>query len=137
MRVRPVLVTPDEPRLPQLFLLNCWSRIIMTYSDRDFTRRSQNSTPPPADLVMVDRQTLKKVLRILSQSVDVLAMANHCDILLYSLDNYLLEGKNVNINKSMVLLRHYLDLVPECLTEVGEKLVEAHDLMKVILEATK
>lgn len=109
----------------------------MTYSDRDFSHRSQNSTPAPADLVMVDRQTLKKVLRILSQSVDAVAAANHCDILLYSLDIYLLEGKNVNINKSMVLLRHYLDLVPESLTEVGEKLVEAHDLMKVILEATK
>lgn len=109
----------------------------MTHSDRDFARRSQNSTPPPADLVMVDRQTLKKVLRILSQSVDAVAVANHCDILLYSLDNYLLEGKNVNINKSMVLLRHYFDLVLESLTEVGQNLEEAHDLMKVVLEATK
>jgi hypothetical protein len=109
----------------------------MTRSDRDFATQSQNSTPPPTDLVMVDRQMLRNVLRILSQSVDVLAMANHYDILLYSLDNYFLEEKNVNINKSMILLRHYLDLVPEYLTEVGEKLVEAHDLMKVILEATK
>jgi len=109
----------------------------MTYSHPNFTRRSQNSTPPLPDLVMVDRQTLKKVLRILSQSVDAVAAANHCDILLYSLDNYLLEGKNVNINKSMVLLRHYLDLVPESLAEVGEKLEEAHDLMKVILAVTK
>jgi len=86
---------------------------------------------------MVDRQTLKKVLRILSQSVDAVAVSNHCEILLYSLNNYLLEGKNVNINKSMVLLRHYLELVPERLTEVGQKLEEAHDLMKVVLEATK
>jgi len=109
----------------------------MTYSGRNFTRQSQHSTPLPAELVMVDRQTLKKVLRILSQSVDAVAAANHCDILLYSLDNYLLEQKNVNINKSMILLRHYLELVPERLTEVGQKLEEAHDLMKVVLEATK
>jgi hypothetical protein len=69
--------------------------------------------------------------------VDAVAMANHCDILLYSLENYFSEGENVNINKSMVLLRHYLDLVPERLTELEEKLVEVHDLRKVILEATK
>ena len=109
----------------------------MTRSDGDFSVRSQNSTPLPADLVTVDRRTLKKVLRILGQSVDAVVMANHCDIMLYSLDNYLLEGKSININKSMLLLRYYLDSVPERLKEVADNLEEAHEIMKVILEATK
>lgn len=108
----------------------------MTRSDAYFARRSKNSTPPVVDLVTVDRQTLKKVLRILGQSMDTVIMANHCDILLYSLDNYLLEGRDVNVNKSMILLRHYLEAVPENLKEVAGNLEEAHELMKTILEAT-
>jgi hypothetical protein len=69
--------------------------------------------------------------------VDAMVRANHCDILLYSLDNYLLEGKNINVNKSMLLLRHYLDAVPENLKDVTDNLEEAHELMKVILDATQ
>jgi hypothetical protein len=69
--------------------------------------------------------------------MDAVIMANHCEILLYSLDNYLLEEKNINVNKSMILLRHYLDAVPENLKEVADNLEEAHELMKVILNATQ
>jgi hypothetical protein len=69
--------------------------------------------------------------------MDAVVTANHCDILLYSLDNYLAEGRNVNVNKSMILLRHYLEAVPENLKEVADNLEEAHELMKVILDATK
>jgi hypothetical protein len=68
--------------------------------------------------------------------MDAVIMANHCDVVLYSLDNYLTEGKNINVNKSMILLRHYLEAVPESLKEVADNLEEAHELMKVVLDAT-
>jgi hypothetical protein len=69
--------------------------------------------------------------------MDAVIMANHCDILLYSLDNYLTEEKSINVNKSMILLRYYLEAVPKNLKEVVDNLEEAHELMKVVLDATK
>jgi hypothetical protein len=57
--------------------------------------------------------------------------------MLYALDNYLSEERNVNVNKSMLLLRYWLDVTPERLKEVLDNLEEAHELMKVILDATK
>jgi hypothetical protein len=109
----------------------------MTRSDADFSARSQKSTPPVPDLVTVDRQTLKNVLRLLGRCVDDVQIANHTEIMLYALDNYLAEGKDINVNKSMLLLRYWLDVTPERLKEVVDNLEEARDLMKVILEATK
>jgi hypothetical protein len=109
----------------------------MTRSDANFSARSQKSTPPVPDLVTVDRQTLKNVLRLLSGCVDDVQIANHTEIMLYALDNYLSEEKDVNVNKAMLLLRYWLDVTPERLKEVLGDLEEAHDLIKVILEATK
>ncbi len=137
MRVRPVLLTPDEPRLPQLLVQNNWSLKIMTRSDRDFATRSQNSRPLPADLVTCDRKTLKDVLRTLSRCSDAVQAVNHQEIMLVSLDNYLTEGKNINVNKSILLLQSWLEFVPERLKEVEERLNEVHETIRVILEATK
>jgi hypothetical protein len=109
----------------------------MTRSDRDFATRSQKSTPLSPDLVTVDRQTLRNVLRLLSRCVDDVQIANHTEIMLYALDHYLSEEKEVNVNKSMLLLRYWLDVTPERLKEVLDNLEEAHNLMKVILEVTK
>jgi hypothetical protein len=57
--------------------------------------------------------------------------------MLVSLDNYLSEEKSVNINKSILLLRYWLEFAPERLKQVEDRLDEAHKTMKVILEATK
>lgn len=109
----------------------------MTRSDADFSRRSQNSTRPSPDLVTVDRQTLRDILRILSRCSNDVQAANHCEIMLISLDNYLSESKNVNVNKALLLLQYWLESVPKRLKDVEDRLDEAHEAMKVILEATK
>jgi hypothetical protein len=57
--------------------------------------------------------------------------------MLVSLDNYLTEGKNINVNKSILLLQSWLEFVPERLKEVEERLNEVHETIRVILEATK
>jgi hypothetical protein len=109
----------------------------MTRFNPDFGRRSQKSTRLLPDLVTVDRQTLKNVLRLLSRCVDDVQIANHTEIMLYALDHYLSEEKEVNVNKSILLLRYWLDVTPERLKEVLDNLEEAHNTMKAILAATE
>lgn len=102
-----------------------------------FLRRSQNSTSLLANLIIVDRKTLRNLSRVLLRCLDDVQAVNHSEIMLTSLDNYLSEEKNVNINKSILLLRYWLEFSPERLKQVEDRLDEAHETMKVILEATK
>jgi hypothetical protein len=69
--------------------------------------------------------------------VDDVQIANHTEIMLYALDHYLSEEKEVNVNKSILLLRYWLDVTPERLKEVLDNLEEAHNTMKAILAATE
>jgi hypothetical protein len=109
----------------------------MTHLDPNFVRRSQTLTPRVPDLVTVDRQTLRRVLNMLGRCADDVRAANNCDIMLYSLDTYLSEQKNPNANKSILLLRYWLDVAPKLLNQAADNLQELHELLKVVLDATE
>jgi hypothetical protein len=69
--------------------------------------------------------------------LDDVQAVSHSEIMLVSLDNYLTEGKNINVNKSMLLLHYWLEFAPERLKQVEDRLDEIHETIRVILEATK
>ena len=109
----------------------------MTRSDDTLPGWSQNSTPSGVDMVTVDRKTLNRVLVLLGCSYDDVSGANHCEVMLFALDNYLTEEKKPDVNKAILFLRYWLHVVPGLLKGVMDSLNEAHTLLKVVLDATR
>ena len=109
----------------------------MTRSDDTLSGSSQNSTPPRVEMVICDRRTLNKVLRLISNSCDDVSGANHCEIMLFALNDYLSEEKDPDVNKSLLFLRYWLHVVPELLKGTLVELDEAHAILKAVLDATR
>ena len=94
-------------------------------------------SPDAGDQICIDRKTLKKILKLVLQSVDTLAYVCENDIFLRCLDNYLSEDENPKPGKSTLLLRCWLDVGPENLEEVAGWLEEAKVAIRVLLDASE
>jgi hypothetical protein len=89
------------------------------------------------DKVVVDQKTIKRLRSLLYQCADNIASDRDCEIFLTSLDMYLSEEKDPSASKSLLLLNHYRDVVPESLEKISGWLDEARDTLNAILVANK
>jgi hypothetical protein len=108
----------------------------MSHTDGCPCGRSQFLSIELIDKVVIDRKTLEKLRTTLRCCIDNIAGDRDCEIFLTSLDLYLSEEKKPSASKSLLLLNHYRDVVPESLEEVEDWLQEAKEIINVILAAT-
>jgi hypothetical protein len=102
--------------------------------------RSQKLTSP--DMVMIDRKTCHELGKLIGQSIDQLQNIRHCEIFLTSLNHHLseLEDKqlaaSLDICKALLLLEHWLSVVPETQTDIDDWLTKAFKTVQVVLAAS-
>jgi len=103
--------------------------------------RSQKLTSP--DMVMIDRKTCHELGKRIGKSIDQLQTIRHCEIMLTSLESHLCgladreRDKEFEISKGILLLKYWLDCVPEFQTEISEWLQEAFQTLQVVLAASE
>jgi hypothetical protein len=103
--------------------------------------RSQKLTSP--DMVMIDRKTCHELGKLIGKSIDQLQTVRHCEIMLTSLESHLYgmadreRDKEFEISKGIVLLKYWLDCVPEFQTEMSEWLQKAFETLQVVLAASE
>jgi hypothetical protein len=95
------------------------------------------------EMVMIDRKTCHELNKLIGQSIDQLQRIRHCEIMLTSLESHLYEladrerDKSFEITKGLLLLKHWLDCVPESQTEIDGRLQKAFQTLKVVLAASQ
>jgi len=94
-------------------------------------------SPNAGDQICIDRKTFKQLLALVTSCVNELVNPRDCEIFLTSLDIYLSENDSPEPRKSLLLLNHYRDVVPEALEEIADSLEEAREIFNVILAASK
>lgn len=94
-------------------------------------------SPDAGDKICIDRKTFKELFLLVGRCADELVNPRDCEIFLTSLDIYLSESDSLEARKSLLLLNHYRDVVPEALEEIADWLEEIRETMKVILAASK
>ena len=109
----------------------------MSHTDGCLCGRSQLFTFESTDKIVIDRETFKQLLALLTSCVDELVNPRDCEIFLTSLDTYLSENNSPEARKSLLLLNYYRDIVPDALEEVAARLEEARGIFKFILTASK
>ena len=103
--------------------------------------RSQKLTSP--DMVMIDRKTCRELGKLIGNSIDQLQTIRHCEIMLTSLEYHLSELANdterdsFEIGKGILLLKYWLDSVPEFQTEMAGWLQKAFETIQVALAANE
>jgi len=104
--------------------------------------RSQKLTSP--DMVMIDRKTCHELGKRIGKSIDQLQTIRHCEIMLTSLEYHLSEladsrelDKSLEIDRGILLLRYWLNCVPEFQTEMAGWLQEAFQTLQVVLAASE
>ncbi|WP_293158174.1 MULTISPECIES: hypothetical protein [unclassified Microcoleus] len=108
----------------------------MTSLDDCPNGRSQFLTLESKDKIVIDRETFRRIFLSLGHSVDILSFSCNCDIFLTSLDNYLVQTNTPEASKSLLLLNHWLDVVPSQLEETLGELEETWQVMSFILAAS-
>jgi hypothetical protein len=103
--------------------------------------RSQKLTSP--DMVMIDRKTCHELGKLIGKSIDQLQVVRQSEILLTSLEHHLSElannrelDKNFETAKGILLLKYWLDCVPEFQSDITEWLQEAFQALRVVLAAS-
>jgi hypothetical protein len=94
-------------------------------------------SPNAGDQICIDRKTFKQLLSLIICCADNLVNPRDCEIFLTSLDIYLSENESPEPRKSLLLLNHYRDVVPEALEEIADWLQEATETINVILAASE
>ena len=104
--------------------------------------RSQKLTSP--DMVMIDRKTCRELGKLIGNSIDQMQTIRHCEIMLTSLEYHLSEladdrelDKSFEIGKGILLLKYWLDTVPEYQTEISGWLQKAFETIQVALAANE
>jgi len=104
--------------------------------------RSQKLTSP--DMVMIDRKTCHELGKRIGKSIEQLQTIRHCEIMLTSLEYHLSEladsrelNKSLEIGKGILLLRYWLNCVPEFQAEITGWLEEALKTIQVVLAASE
>jgi hypothetical protein len=104
--------------------------------------RSQKLTSA-SEMVSLDRKTCHELGKLIGQSIDQLQTIRHCEIMLTSLESHLYEladrerGEEFEISKGILLLKYWLDCVPEFQTEISERLQKAFQTLQVVLAASE
>jgi hypothetical protein len=102
--------------------------------------RSQKLISP--DLVVIDRKTCHELGKLVGRSLDQLQIIRQSEIMLTSLEHHLSEladntgDKDFEIAKSLLLLKHWLDVVPEFQADITEWLQKAVQTLQVVLVAS-
>lgn len=92
---------------------------------------------------MLDRKTCHELGKLIGRSIDQLQIARQSEIMLTSLEHHLLEladdtgDKDFEIAKSLLLLRYWLDCVPEFQADIAGWLQEAFQTLQVVLAASE
>jgi hypothetical protein len=94
-------------------------------------------SPNVGDQICIDRKTFKQLLALVTSCVDELVNPRDCEIFLTSLDIYLSENDSPEPRKSLLLLNHYRDVVPEALEEIADSLEEIRETIRFILTASE
>ena len=103
--------------------------------------RSQKLTSP--DMVMIDRKTCHELGKLIGKSIDQLQTVRHSEIMITSLESHLYglvdrdRDKEFEITKGLLLLRYWLDCVPEFQTEIDDWLQEAFKTLQIVLAASQ
>ncbi|MEG3959624.1 hypothetical protein [Microcoleus sp. herbarium2] len=104
--------------------------------------RSQKLTSP--DMVMIDRKTCRELGKLIGNSIDQLQTIRRCEIMLTSLEYHLSEladdrelDKSFDIDKGILLLKYWLDVVPGHQTEMSGWLERAFETLQVALAANE
>jgi hypothetical protein len=110
----------------------------MSHTDGCPCGRSQHLTFAESnDKIVIDRETFKQLLALLTSCVDELVNPRDCEIFLTFLDTYLSESNTPETRKSLLLLNYYRDIVPDALEEIADRLEEARGIFNFILTASK
>ena len=102
--------------------------------------RSQKLILP--DIVAIDRKTCHELGKLVGKSLDQLQIVRQSEILLSSLEHHLSKladevgDKDLEIARSLLLLRYWLDCVPEFQTDITEWLQTAVQTLQVVLSAS-
>jgi hypothetical protein len=105
--------------------------------------RSQTVTSASRDMVSLDRKTCYELGKLIGQSIDQLQTIRHCEIMLTSLESHLYgladreRDEEFEISKGILLLKYWLDSVPEFQTEISERLQKAFQTLQVVLAASE
>jgi hypothetical protein len=94
-------------------------------------------SPDAGDKICIDRETFKQLRSLVSCCANDLVNPRDCEIFLTSLDIYLSKSDNPESRKSLLLLNHYRDVVPDALLEIAEYLEEAIELINVVFAASE
>jgi hypothetical protein len=97
-------------------------------------------SPDAGDKICIDRETFRQLLSLLNSSTDILYLARTNEIFIQCLGDYLDDLTcldDFQISKVSTLLRVWLDVVPENLTELSEYLQEARETVSVIFAASQ
>jgi hypothetical protein len=103
--------------------------------------RSQNLMSP--DMVMIDRKTCHELGKLVGRSIDQLQTIRHCEILITSLDYDLTEmedkelRQSPDISKALLLVKYWLDVVPEYHTDISGWLQKAFETLQIVLTANE
>lgn len=85
------------------------------------------------DVISLKRKGVKKLAKMLNECLTDTEGVRQCDIMLYSLETYLTQEEEPDPERAMLLLRYWLDIGPELLEAVSNRLSAASELMKIIL----
>jgi len=102
--------------------------------------RSQKLISP--DMVVIDRKTSHELHKLIGRSIDQLLIVRQSEIMLTSLEHHLselaadTEDKDFEVAKGLLLLRAWLDCVPEFQADITEWLQKAFQLLHVVLTAS-
>ena len=105
--------------------------------------RSQSLTFSSPDMVMLDRKTCHELGKLVGRSIDQLQIIRQSEIMLTSLEHHLSEladdtgDKDFEIAKGLLLLKHWLDVVPEFQADITEWLQTVFQTLQIVLAASK
>jgi hypothetical protein len=104
--------------------------------------RSQKLTSP--DMVMLDRKTCRELGKLIGRTIDQMQNVRHCEIMLTSLQYHLYELANdkklhnsFEIDKGLLLLKYWLDVVPKFQNEIIDWQQTAFDTIQVALASSE
>jgi len=114
----------------------------MPKNDAGAEGRSQKLTSP--DMVTIDRKTFTELGKLIGNSIDQIQVIRHREIMLTSLEYHLSEladNKELNnsfeIGKALLLLKCWLDVIPEFHTDIDCWLQKAFETIQVALAANE
>ena len=103
--------------------------------------RSQKLTSP--EMVMIDVKTVRELGKLIGRSIDQMQTIRHCEIMLSSLEYHLSEmaddaeqQNSFQIGKGTLLLKYWLDVVPDYCVEIIDWQCKAFGIIQVALAAS-